>query len=116
MDVSANGGQLHMETSGTSNAMGELIAAQTALATSWGSVKGAIGALDGKLGKGPLGAAFAAKYNKPADQVTQDLTGLPGEIQAQADVGRTCVIQYIEADLRGKQGLSDALRPPTATG
>lgn len=115
MDVSANGGQLHMETTGTSNAMGDLISAETTLATSWQASQSAILGCESRLGKGPLGASFAESYNDGADGVKADMGVLPGAISAQADVGRTCVTEYIDADLRGKQGLSDGLRLPTAS-
>ncbi len=115
-EVSAQGGHLHMETSGTASAVQAVASVGTTFTSTWTGIAAAIKAAESKLGKGPLGKKFAEGYNPQAGAATQAAGAIPTTVQQQADIGQHCILDYVTADARAAQGFGDAISDPAGQG
>jgi hypothetical protein len=102
-DVNLDGGGVDMHTKPTEAAMDRLDRITAQFRSNWTVDRTAMGALEGQLGKGPLGRAFAAQYNPAADELSQNAELIARKVERQARIGRACVLIYLAADAEGRQ-------------
>lgn len=96
--IDLNGAGIDMYPGRTDALVSALGAAQGALDEGWEITFGQIETLDGQLGRGPMGRAFAAQYNPAETQIVDGMTTVKGHVDELATEGHTAVQDYVRTD------------------
>jgi hypothetical protein len=102
-DVNLDGGAVDMHTEATEAAMDALDQAVAGFRSAFAGHRGGMDALEGQLGKGPMGREFAARYNPAAEDLTGSADSTSGRAERRARTGRACVLIYLAADAEGRR-------------
>ncbi len=95
--------RIAMDPSAAAAAMAELLATATSLHADWAASIGAIAALDGQLGDGPLGRAVAADYNAAVRSIRDGADATVLRLGQLGEVGTEIVRMYRDTDGRTGQ-------------
>ncbi|HYQ61926.1 hypothetical protein [Actinophytocola sp.] len=97
--IDLNGTGVSMYPAPTSKNMGDVANTNTDAQNGWGTAKGQIGSLEGKLGQGPMGGPFREQYNPAATQLTGAIDAMTASLGKIAQAGSEAVPMYVQADL-----------------
>ncbi len=94
-----------MDPNATTDAMTMMAAAGANLGTEWGTITTELTGLVGQLGRGELGAAFLAGYQKLASDTAAAVDQCCQRPAEFADLGNQSVTTYTTADQHGHDHL-----------
>ncbi|ONI92878.1 hypothetical protein ALI22I_01490 [Saccharothrix sp. ALI-22-I] len=104
-EVNLDGGSVDMHTEATEAAIAGIGSAGAGFQAAWQGLMSELDRLEQLLGKGPMGEAFAAQYNGPAEALKISAGAIEGHLTQIVDAGNRAVALYLEADARGKRAL-----------
>ncbi|MEE6258216.1 hypothetical protein [Plantactinospora sonchi] len=99
------GGYLQMDVEAVEPVLHGLASTGADLDDAWSTGRSAIPAGEAAIGGDELGAAFRGIYAEDSAAVGANADRLPDTLRTDAEVGSSCVTDYVAADQRGAEAL-----------